>query len=736
MQKETTAPALAGVNIQTQRSDNVARGKKTNALLCLMLTLALLFSPFAAATGEEQKAEEPKAKAVNEGTQQGEAPEGKGVSAPAGAEEPGKAAEAKPERKRKQRTDYDEDKVIGEVKKGEDGSVSQTIEQKGVKVEFTVTPLMQKVLMEGELAELKFKVTDSTTGESVPALRPLAWLDARQPNVKTPMFGAITCDDKIRTYLKGVLSYRPLVDFNSYYILTLNNDSTISVIDPYISLAGITQLYAMVYMKASGEDWSFGDTNKFLFVTMPKADAVAVISTESFKIEKGIAVGRNPMRIALQPDRKYLVVGIEPPQDKEGGVTVIDTTKQEAVAVIPTGNGRHEIAFSDDSLFAFVTNSKDSTLTVIDMQTLKKVKDIPLKGRPASVAYSGLSKAAYVALEDEGSLVVVDGKAHAETARIMLKPGLRVVRFAPGDKWAFVANAVDNVVNIIDVATNTVTHTQPVGKQPDQIVFSSAFAYIYTSQDDKTTLIDHLSLGKKEELIIHNIPLWQKPPGTSRYRSVADAIVISPYEGHAIIANPADEKVYYYMEGMNAAMGTFRSYGGHLPKAAKVVDRSLRPVEAGVYSSSVRLPVSGEYDAAFLLDMPKVVHCFNFSALVNPVFEKGKAHLLEVISTEREAAAGEDFTLNFRFIQNWDKQPITEQADVTIMSIHSSGMPTANHAAKYNGDGSYSAVMRFTMPGYYSIVIKSSKLKLGVDKTEPVIVKVSPAAKKEKAGTQ
>ena len=47
-----------------------------------------------------------------------------------------------------------------------------------------------------------------------------------------------------------------------------------------------------------------------------------------------------------------------------------------------------------------------------------------------------------------------------------------------------------------------------------------------------------------------------------------------------LVANPADRLVYYYMEGMAAPMGNFRA-AGRSPKAALVLDRSLRETRAG-----------------------------------------------------------------------------------------------------------------------------------------------------------
>jgi hypothetical protein len=44
------------------------------------------------------------------------------------------------------------------------------------------------------------------------------------------------------------------------------------------------------------------------------------------------------------------------------------------------------------------------------------------------------------------------------------------------------------------------------------------------------------------------------------------------------------------MEGMNAPMGNYKTYG-HQARAVTVVDRSLKEVEPGVYAGKVRIPL-------------------------------------------------------------------------------------------------------------------------------------------------
>src|SRR6185503_20448874 len=89
--------------------------------------------------------------------------------------------------------------------------------------------------------------------------------------------------------------------------------------------------------------------------------------------------------------------------------------------------------------------------------------------------------------------------------------------------------------------------------------------------------------------------------------SIADVMVPAPEGNSILLANPADAIIYYYSEGMAAPMGSFQNYRRQ-PRAVMVVDRSLRETTAGVYTTTTKLPKSGVYDVAFLLDSPRITH--------------------------------------------------------------------------------------------------------------------------------
>ena len=178
---------------------------------------------------------------------------------------------------------------------------------------------------------------------------------------------------------------RPLLDLNGYFLLVMNQDPSITVIDPSISVGGITSTFTRIPLKRMPMDWVTTRNERRLYVSLPDAGEVAVIDTDAFKVIDHIPAGRKPMRVALQPDGRYLWVG-----DDAGGVSVIDTRSMALAASLPGGQGHHEIAFSDDSRYAFVSNRDSGNLSIYDVAGLAHLTDLDTGSQPLAGLFSAV----------------------------------------------------------------------------------------------------------------------------------------------------------------------------------------------------------------------------------------------------------------------------------------------------------------------------------------------------------
>src|SRR5688572_8170875 len=320
----------------------------------------------------------------------------------------------------------------------------QTFTAEGVSIEFSVQPVRstQQEPIAAEDATVQFTISGTEGRVPLSNLRPVAWVDQRA----TPKISdARACREKVQSFLQSSFTKRPTVDLNAYFILALNNEPNISVIDPLSGFGG-SKLYTLVVLKSPGEDWVLSSDNKRLYVSMPAVNQVAVIDVPSWKVIANIDAGVKPSRLVLQHDGRYLWVGNDGATRETSGVTVINTVTNMAVAGIRTGLGHHEIALNDNDTFALVTNEDGGFVSVIDVRKLDAIKNISAGTQPTAVAYSSLSKAFYVVYEDNGSIAVIGGPDHAVLAQLQGQPGLRSIRISPDGRYAFALNTSKSTV--------------------------------------------------------------------------------------------------------------------------------------------------------------------------------------------------------------------------------------------------------------------------------------------------
>jgi YVTN family beta-propeller protein len=590
------------------------------------------------------------------------------------------------------------------------------ITREGVNVEFSVLPIGGGIgeVTAGKWADVTFRVTDAGTGDPIKGRYPAAWMDvgeAWEAMGNRPM----TCKDRVATYLQGIVGVRPMIDLNSHFLLVMNRDNSISVIDPAVGITGITNLFAQINLKRPGADWVLNDDNKKLFVSMPAADKVALADTETFKVTHEIDAGEQPTRVKLQRDQRYLWVGNNSSEPGKSGVTVIDAQDLAPVTFIPTGPGHHEIAFTDGDRHVYVTNRDGGTVTVIDVQSLEKLGDVETGPKPMAVAFSVLGNAIYVSDADAGTITVIDPDTREIRATIEAEPGLGPLRFTRDGRWGMVVNASTDKVFVIDSSSDRLAHVISVGKQPYQVNFTNSLAYVRSLGTQDVGLIPMSELDRAETPPVTYIPVGQQPPGTVADISIADSIVPAVKEAAAAyIVNQAEGTVSYYMEGMGAPMGSFRNYG-HETRAITIVDRSLSEVAPGVYRGRVKVPVEGLYDIAFMMDSPQFLHCFNALVVPDETKEDEDAGKLVVnyVYEDRYIHVGADNKVRFRLENRVTGQPAGEIPDVTVMSYRADGRDRNVQAAMPVGDGYYEASVWASAPATYYVFVGAPSQALG-----------------------
>lgn len=617
----------------------------------------------------------------------------------------------------------------GSVRQDGDALRSRATRQ-GMSIELSLEPAAgdagSKHVVEGEYTNLNITIRDDASGSPLKSLYPAVWVDQRKEFKGEKNKQELSCNDKIRSYLKGGLSYRPDIDLNSYYILSLNNDATISVIDPIMGVAGFSQMFKMILLKSAGADWVASRDEKTLFVTMPKAGRIALVDMEQFTVRGDLPAGEMPARIVTQPDNRYLWVGNDA-AGSAGGVTVLDAVRGTQVISIATAPGRHDIALTDDSLYALVMNRDAGTVTIIDTQKLQKVKELRTGPNPTAVAFSAMSKAAYVIDETAGTITVIDGTSLEIMRVIKEEPGIAKISFAPGGRWGFILNRLTNKALILDASANTVNYREAVGLDPEQVTFSSSFAYVRSRGTAEVTLLALDSIGKGDKITALKVSGGSRSPSESTYYpSGADSISVTPEGNSVVIASPSDATIIYYVEGMSVPMGSFNN-SGRIPRALKTLNRSLRETRPGVYSARIKVPRSGIYDVMFLLDSPRITECFSFQADVNPALAKmktGRPVHLEFLTTEREVKVGAVAMVRVRILDEATGVPLSSPVELTALpTLAPSGNWQERYSARPVGNGVYEFSFVPPSAGMYNVYFSLAGMKLGFVQLPYLILK-------------
>ena len=616
------------------------------------------------------------------------------------------------------------------------------IQREGMTVEFTARPTGSGTkpsdVMQGEFADIEFRITGAEDGAPLKGVYPGVWIDLVQTSEGQKQGFSLDCRQRVSHYLQGMVGMRPMIDLNSYYVMVLNQDATISVIDPVVGITGITSLYASIPLKRPGADWTKTSDEKTMFVSMPRAGEVAVVNLDTFKVTKNIAAGAMPMRMTLQPDEKYLWVGNDAESGKTGGVTVIETVSGTIVKSIETGAGHHEISFSDDSKTAFVSNRESGTVSIIDIGSLDTVTNISTGPAPISIAYSSLSKAAYVADGRNGIVTVIDVERREVVSRIDAKPGLGPMRFSEDGRWGILVNPQVDETYVIDAATDEIAHTIPIEGKPFAVSVTATFAYIRVLDSEQVSMINLQELDRGGQVIINHFAAGTFPPGQVTDISIAEAMVPAASEAAVLVVSPADATVYYYMEGMNAPMGAFRNYG-HKPRAVQIANRAMKETSPGVYSATVKVPMAGTFEVAFLNEAPQFMHCFTMEAKANPTIKPDIRPVeVEYLNDRQAVTAGEGMKLRFRLYDPGSGEVMADVGDVTVKYFRAPRYNLTELSAVHADDGIYEADLPFNEAGAYYVYVAAPSLRADYKDLNylTVVVKKAVTSRSEPVASQ
>ncbi|HEX7052237.1 MAG TPA: hypothetical protein VF188_18660, partial [Longimicrobiales bacterium] len=387
----------------------------------------------------------------------------------------------------------------------------------------------------------------------------------------------------------------------------------------------------------------------------------------------------------------------------------------------------------------FVANAEAGTLTVIDTRTLERLAEIRTGERPVDLAYSPVLGSVFAIHEGDGAIVAINAKTLAIRGKDYLEPGLNAIRIVPvaaeghahghggasrvAGRVAFITNGREDLVHVYDVENGRLMRTVAAYDAPDQITFSSSFAYIRSAGSPEVVMVplhDPMSGGVG---VFDHFSAGSTVPTAEGAVSVAAAIAKAPDMPDAIfVANARENAIYYYhyMEGMPTPSGSLSTYG-FKPTAVMLVGRKLRETEPGVYNATIRLDQPGEYDVVFLLPDPRVVHCFPFTVVENPGVgeERVALRIKPVGGTTLPVGAAK---LRLRLYDAYTNEPQPDVEDLVFQLAAPSGWRTQVAAVPVGG-GVYEMRVQVPATGVYYVSFATRSRGVGLRDRPPLVVR-------------
>ncbi|MEM7258071.1 MAG: hypothetical protein AAF404_11865 [Pseudomonadota bacterium] len=575
---------------------------------------------------------------------------------------------------------------------------SQRVVQEGITVEFSVAGFdntQNSQLLETTPAQVSFKVSDHN---NVPlsGLFPAGWIHRSN---EAEVGSAEACLSKTKTFIGGSLFARADLDLNVYYVLALNNDATISVVDPLFGFGG-SKLLRMLPLNGVGYDWEHSAVDNRLFVSIPATDEIAEINTSDWSVAHHPLPGgwNRPAAMATHEGQRYVWVATEQ------GALVYDAQPLVLTQQFSTEKPITDLVFNQSGKQVYLLAG--DRLTVVDTRTLAVVQALQLPTQSVTMDYSSSANELYVLHKDGAGLTTVDARSYTLGDTIDVEPGNTRIRFSPDGRWGFLVNPYASRVSIIDAAKSAVVQSSLVEKAPEYVAFSDNLAYIRHAGSANLLMVplDDRDLGREgTEIPAIDTPGGDSPPGSTEMVSGGEGIVQAPGSNAVLVANYHDQTVYFYKEGMAAPMGQFNNFGKS-PRSVLAIDHSLREHKvAGSYQAAVTLPEAGLYEAVFFMDAPRVVACFAFMVDSRTKPEINNQQIINVSADNAPLVAGKANLLNFSVTAGDNRLPVNEPFAVTVQLA--SGLWEEQFDVSLNEKHRIQMLFKPPMPGFYDVYI-------------------------------
>ena len=281
------------------------------------------------------------------------------------------------------------------------------------------------------------------------------------------------------------------------------------------------------------QDAAYAQDKMLMYVTNAIDDTVTILDTaggadntvgNADDVLGTVAVGNFPQGVAYAQDKMLMYVT----NPGDNTVTILDTaggadntvgTPDDVLGTVAAGNRPQGVAYAQDKMLMYVTNSIDDTVTILDTaggadNTVGTPDDVlgtvAVGDSPLGVAYAQDKMLMYVTNVLDNTVTILDTAGGADNTvgtpddvlgTVAVGDSPRNVAYAQDKMLMYVTNALDNTVTILDTAggaDNTVgtpddvVGTVNVGNSPQGIAYAQdkMLMYVTNPGDNTVTILD------------------------------------------------------------------------------------------------------------------------------------------------------------------------------------------------------------------------------------------------------
>ena len=191
---------------------------------------------------------------------------------------------------------------------------------------------------------------------------------------------------------------------------------------------------------------------EYVYVTNGGSDTVTVIDVVNVRVDRELAVGRNPVAVAVSPTRNEVYVVNSGTEDLNGSISVINAENNTVVGTIPLH--RHPVSINLDSAgnVAYVANSASDSISQIDLVARRETAQISAGEEPVIAKLAPDNKTLVVANRKSSSVILIDPASGQARAVFQGCPGAAGAVLLPDSSKAFVPCSAGHQVMVIALA--------------------------------------------------------------------------------------------------------------------------------------------------------------------------------------------------------------------------------------------------------------------------------------------